>query len=44
MLLSMLLIVFPGIIDNIYNNGGNIIIIVNGGGITCRRADLIITT
>jgi len=32
-LLSMLLVVFPGIIDNICNDGGNIVVVGDGGGI-----------
>jgi len=42
-LLSMLLVVFPGIIDNVCNDGGNIIVIGDGGGIICRSADVMIT-
>jgi len=33
MLLSMLLVVFSGVIDNICNDGRNIVIIRDGGGI-----------
>jgi len=42
-LLSMLLVVFPGIIDNVCNDGGNIIVIGDRGGIICRSADVMIT-
>jgi len=42
-LLSMLPGVFPGVIDNIYNDGRNIVVIVDGGGIICRSADVMIT-
>jgi len=42
-LLSMLLVVFRGIIDHVSNDGGNIIVISDGGGIICRNADMMIT-
>jgi len=42
-LLSMLLVVFPGIIDNVSNDGGNIVVIGDGGGIICGTADMMIT-
>jgi len=42
-LLSMLLVVLPGIINNICNDGGNILVIRDGGGIICRSADVMIT-
>ena len=43
MLLSMLLVVFPGIINDVCNDGGNIVIIGEGGGIICRRAEVMTT-
>jgi len=42
-LLSMLLVVFSCIIDNVCNNGGNIVVIGDGIGIICRSADIMIT-
>jgi len=42
-LLSMLLVVFPGVIDNVCNDGGNIVVVGAGGGITCGSADVMIT-
>jgi len=42
-LLSMLLVVFSDIIDNICNVGGNIIIVSDEGGIICKSADVMIT-
>jgi len=42
-LLSLLLMVFLGIIFDIYNEGGSIIIIRNGGGIIYGSADMMIT-
>jgi len=33
--LAMLLVVFPGIINNVRNDGGNIIVVGDGGGIIC---------
>jgi len=43
MMLSLLLVVFLCIIDNICNDGRNIIIVGDGGGIICRSADVMIT-
>jgi len=34
-LLSMLPVVFTGMIDNEYNDGGNIVVVGNRGGIIC---------
>jgi len=42
-LLSMLVVVFPSIIDHVCNDGGNIIAIGDEGGIICRSADVMIT-
>jgi len=42
-LLSMLLVVFPDIMDNVCDDGGNIIVVGDGGGIICRRPDVMIT-
>jgi len=39
----MLLVVFPGIIDNFCDDDGNIFVIDKGGGIICRSADVMIT-
>jgi len=43
MLLSVLLVVFSGIIDEFCNDGRNIIIISDGGGIIFGSADVMIT-
>jgi len=43
-LVSTLLVVFSGIIDNVCNDGRNVVIIGDGGGIICRSADVMITT
>jgi len=42
-LLSMLLVVFPSIIDNICNDGRNIVVVGDGGGIICGSPDVMIT-
>jgi len=42
-LLSMWLVMFPGIIDNVCDDGGNIIVIGDGLGIICGSADVLIT-
>jgi len=41
--LSMLLVVFPGLIDNVCNDGGNIFVVGDGGGIISDSADVMIT-
>jgi len=41
-LLSMLPEVFTGIIDNVCNDGGNIVVVGVGGGVICESADVII--
>jgi len=40
---SVLIVMFIGIIDNIYDDGGNIIVIGRARGIICGSADVIIT-
>jgi len=42
-LLSMLLVVFPGIIDNVCNDGRNIVVVGDGRGIICGSTDVMIT-
>jgi len=42
-LLSMLLVVFPHIIDNVCNDGGNFVVVGDSGGIICGSADVMIT-
>jgi len=39
----MLLVVFPGVINDVRNDGGNIIVIGDRGGIICGNADVMIT-
>jgi len=43
MLLSVLLVVLPGIIDNVGNDGRIIVVIGDRGGIHCRSANMMIT-
>jgi len=38
LLLSVLLVVFPDIIYDVRNDGGNIVVIGDEGGIICRTA------
>ena len=42
-LLSIMLLILPGIIKNVRNDGGNIIVIGDGGGIICWSSNVIIT-
>jgi len=42
-LLSILLVLFPGIKDNLSSDGENIVVIGNWGGIICGSADVMIT-
>jgi len=40
---SMLLVVFPGGIDNAYNDSGNIIVVGDLGSIICGIGEMMIT-
>jgi len=42
-LLPVLLVVFLGIIDNVCNDSGNIVVIDDREGIICRNADVMMT-
>ena len=42
-LLSMLLVVFAGIINNFCDDGGNIVIVGDRRGIICWSTDMMIT-
>ena len=42
-LLSVLLVVFPGVIYDVCNDGGNIIVVGDGGGIICGSTVVMIT-
>jgi len=42
-LLSMLLVVFPRIINNVWKYGWNIVVVGDGGGIICGSTDVMLT-